>query len=174
MSDSAPSIMRAPPEQQTITSGQRTSMARSIARVIFSPTTTPMLPPMNAYSIAATIVGIPSTRPEPTINASLRPVAAIDEVSRSLYGFVSVNCSGSVETRSAIVLDPGSVIEERSQAIGRADPEVVGALGADAQVRGQVLVIDELRAAGTLGPQALGHAAGLGLRPWPPLACSSS
>ena len=26
-----------------------------MARVIFSPTTTPMLPPMNAYSIAATI-----------------------------------------------------------------------------------------------------------------------
>jgi hypothetical protein len=39
--------MRAPPEQDTMTTGRRSAMARSIARVIFSPTTTPMLPPMN-------------------------------------------------------------------------------------------------------------------------------
>ena len=49
---------------------------RSIARVIFSPTTTPMLPPMNAYSMAATIVAIPSSTPEPTMTASFSPVAA--------------------------------------------------------------------------------------------------
>jgi hypothetical protein len=30
-----------------------------MARVIFSPTTTPMLPPMNVYSIAATEVSMP-------------------------------------------------------------------------------------------------------------------
>ena len=53
ISESAPSIIRAPPEQQTMTTGQRWSMARSMARVIFSPTTTPMLPPMKPYSIAA-------------------------------------------------------------------------------------------------------------------------
>ena len=34
--------------------GSRRAIARSIARVIFSPTTTPMLPPMKPYSIAAT------------------------------------------------------------------------------------------------------------------------
>ena len=62
ISDSAPSIIRAPPEQQTMIIGLRRSIARSMARVIFSPTTTPMLPPMNAYSCAATIVSMPSMR----------------------------------------------------------------------------------------------------------------
>ncbi len=46
----APSCMRAPPEAETIMSGTRISMERSIARVIFSPTTAPMLPPMNFNS----------------------------------------------------------------------------------------------------------------------------
>jgi hypothetical protein len=48
----APSCMRAPPEAETITSGWRSSMARSMARVIFSPTTAPMLPPMKRGSMA--------------------------------------------------------------------------------------------------------------------------
>ena len=43
----APSIMRAPPEQETMTSGSFFSMQRSMARVTFSPTTAPMLPPTN-------------------------------------------------------------------------------------------------------------------------------
>ena len=34
-----------------------------MARVIFSPTTTPMLPPMKVYSIAATTTSRPSSRP---------------------------------------------------------------------------------------------------------------
>ena len=57
-------------------------MARSIARVIFSPTTTPMLPPMNEYSIAATTVSMPLIRPVAKITASLRPVAAMLASSR--------------------------------------------------------------------------------------------
>jgi hypothetical protein len=48
--------MRAPPEQDTIIIGRRVASARSIPLVIFSPTTTPMLPPMKPYSMAATIV----------------------------------------------------------------------------------------------------------------------
>ena len=47
--------MRAPPEHDTMMTGRRDDSARSMARVIFSPTTTPMLPPMKPYSIAATI-----------------------------------------------------------------------------------------------------------------------
>ena len=77
MSDSAPSIIRAPPEDETITTGSRRSSARSIARVTFSPTTTPMLPPMKEYSIAATDVSIPSIRPVAQITASFMPVAAM-------------------------------------------------------------------------------------------------
>ena len=99
MSERAPSIMRAPPEQQTMIIGQRRAMAISMPRVIFSPTTTPMLPPMKAYSWAAMIVSMPSSVPEPTITASFLPVDFWLDFRRDVYDFVSVNLSGSVETR---------------------------------------------------------------------------
>ncbi len=50
-------------------------MAASIARTSFSPITTPMLPPMKPYSIAAAMAGSPSMAPAPTTIASLSPVA---------------------------------------------------------------------------------------------------
>ena len=53
-----------------------------MARVIFSPTTTPMLPPMNAYSIAATTVSMPPIRPVAVMTASISPVAAMVVSSR--------------------------------------------------------------------------------------------
>jgi hypothetical protein len=77
-----PSIIRAPPEQDTITTGCRAGMARSMARVIFSPTTTPMLPPMKLYSIAATEVSMPSMRPVAVTTASSMPVALAPAFSR--------------------------------------------------------------------------------------------
>ena len=91
--------MRAPPEQQTMMTGERDSIARSIDRAIFSPTTTPMLPPMKPYSIAATIVRTPSMVPDAVMTASFWPVASMPAFSRALYGFVSVKPSGSVEIR---------------------------------------------------------------------------
>ena len=75
ISDSAPSIIRAPPEHETMMTGRPPSrVARSMPRVIFSPTTTPMLPPMNPYSMAATMQSMPPTRPLAVITASRRPV----------------------------------------------------------------------------------------------------
>ena len=76
--------LRAPPEQQTMTSGWRASIARSMPRVIFSPTTTPMLPPMKLYSIAASTIWMPSMAPDATMTASFRPVASIPAFSRDL------------------------------------------------------------------------------------------
>ncbi len=101
ISDSAPSIIRAPPEHDTITTGARRSIARSMDRVIFSPTTTPMLPPMKGYSIAAITVSMPSSLPVAVTTASFIPVEAMVASSRFLYGLVSWNSSGSVDTRSA-------------------------------------------------------------------------
>ena len=60
MSDRMPSCMRAPPEADTISSGTRLAIASSIARVSFSPTTEPMLPPMNANSNTATDDRVPA------------------------------------------------------------------------------------------------------------------
>ena len=82
ISDSAPSIIRAPPEQDTMTTGSCRAIARSMPRVIFSPTTTPMLPPMKPYSIAATTVSMPLIRPVAVMTASFRPVAAMLASSR--------------------------------------------------------------------------------------------
>ena len=45
-----------------------------MARVIVSPTTTPMLPPMKPYSIAATTARRPSMSPVAETMASRRPV----------------------------------------------------------------------------------------------------
>ena len=98
--------------------------------------------------------------PDAAITASLRPVAAMPAFRRALYGLVSVKLSGSVDTRLAVVLDP-SIVEQHPQPFGGAHPEVVRALGADVQVRRQVLVVDNLRAAGTLDHQPLGNPAGL-------------
>ena len=48
----APSCMRMPPEAETMINGLRSEMERSMARVIFSPTAAPTLPPMNFSSKA--------------------------------------------------------------------------------------------------------------------------
>jgi hypothetical protein len=83
ISDSAPSIMRAPPEHEMMMTGCRRSSAISTARVSFSPATTPMLPPMKLYSIAAMTTSSPSRRPVATMTESLRPVASMVFWSRS-------------------------------------------------------------------------------------------
>ena len=58
-----------------------------------------------------------------------------------------------------IVLFVSTVIEERGESFGGADPEVMGALGADVQAGFEVLVVDQLGAARTLDPEPLGDTA---------------
>src|SRR3984957_4321700 len=94
-----PSIMRAPPDADTMTIGARVSVACSMARVMPSPTTAPMLPPMNAYSMALTITVRPFNLPRALINASLRPVSAWACFRRAEYALRSTNFRGSVEAR---------------------------------------------------------------------------
>ena len=63
ISDSTPSCMRAPPEAQNITAGTCRSSARSNARVIFSPTTEPIEPPMNSNTKNPSLDRRPVDRP---------------------------------------------------------------------------------------------------------------
>ena len=84
ISDSAPSIIRAPPEHDTISTGIRRSSASSMPRTIFSPTTTPIEPPMKPYSIDATTAATPLMLPTPTITASFWPVDFCIAASRDL------------------------------------------------------------------------------------------
>jgi hypothetical protein len=57
--------MRAPPEAANRIAGRRWARARSNCRVIFSPTTEPIEPPMNSKTKKPTSTGIPPTVPVP-------------------------------------------------------------------------------------------------------------
>src|SRR5229473_6623289 len=110
-----PSIMRAPPEQETTTSGCRVSMANSIPRVTFSPTTAPIEPPIKLNSIAQQTIGRPLSCPSAVIIASHIPSFFRASRKRDAYGFVSTNRSGSVDVMraSCSVHRPSSSISSR-------------------------------------------------------------
>ena len=59
-------------------------MAVSMPRVISSPTTTPMLPPMKPYSMTARMTGVRSSSPRTTRTASSSPVFSAPLRSRPL------------------------------------------------------------------------------------------
>ena len=64
-------------------SGSFSAVAFSMARVIISPTTAPMEPPMKEYSMALTITGLPSSLPRALMTASFRPVSCCERFRRS-------------------------------------------------------------------------------------------
>ena len=80
----APSCIRAPPEAEMMMMGVFSAAERSMARVIFSPTTQPMLPPMNLISMAQIFTGRPSIVPSAEIRASVSEVAWRIDARRSL------------------------------------------------------------------------------------------
>ena len=79
-----PSCMRAPPEVHTATSGRSSPLASSALRQSFSPTTLPMLPPMNPKSMTASTHGVPSMLADPGDDGLARgPVLACASRTRS-------------------------------------------------------------------------------------------
>ena len=70
--DNIPSCILAPPDTVNIITGNFNSIALSIALVIFSPTTDPILPIMNLLSIIHTTTSIPAILPFPVVTASLK------------------------------------------------------------------------------------------------------
>ena len=97
MREYAASIMRAPPLDEMMMSGCFFFNARSIALAIFSPTTEPILPPMNPKSMQAMTTGIPLISAVPVRTASLSPLFRIESFRRWLYGLVSSNFKGSTD-----------------------------------------------------------------------------
>ncbi len=69
-----PSCIRVPPETGRATSGSRSAVARSTARVIRSAVATPIEPPRKPNSEATTATGLPSRCRSPVVTASSRPV----------------------------------------------------------------------------------------------------
>ncbi len=74
MSARVPSCMRAPPDADTTTRARRSASARSAARVIFSPTTLPIEPPMNSKSMTTSSTGLPPIAALPAMAASFSPL----------------------------------------------------------------------------------------------------
>ncbi len=93
--------MRAPPEAANVTTAPCSSRARSINRVTFSPTAEPIEPPMKSMSIAPAKTRWSPTLPRALTIASGKPETSRACVSRSVYGLLSTNSSGSIEITSA-------------------------------------------------------------------------
>ncbi len=123
-----PSIMRAPPDAATISSGCRVSCARSTARAIVSPTTAPILPPIKLYSITLSTYAMLSQQPQRIHNGVVRPVSAWGLGKPALVGLRSVKSRGSVDfdSRSTSVI---AWFEQHLHALSCSHPEVVAALG---------------------------------------------
>ena len=72
--DRTPSCTRAPPPVTKATIGRSRRAAVSKAVATFSPTTLPILPPMNPKSSTTNITSMPSIRHRPVTAASVNPV----------------------------------------------------------------------------------------------------
>jgi hypothetical protein len=158
MRESVPSIMRAPPEQETITSGSLSAAAFSMARVTFSPTTTPMDPPMKPYSMAAMSVVIPPMGATAVTTASVaaRLLLAVLQAGGVGLGVAEAQRVGA--DQAGVQLLPGGV-EQHLQPLPGPDPEMEGALRAHAQVRQQVVAVQALLAGAALDVEPLRDAA---------------
>jgi hypothetical protein len=93
-------------------------------------------------------------------------VATITETGRLNRGLEPVAIGLGVRELERVVRDEvgemflvAAFVKERLQALGGADAEVMGALRADVETDLEILVVDQLRAAGTLDPEALRDAA---------------
>ena len=112
MSESAPSCMRAPPDDETMINGAFEASAASAASAIRSPTTTPMEPPRKEKSRIAKTIGLPASVALPARQASaVGPDFARVRFNFASYGSVpSENRSTSEGWRSSPIgwNDPAS------------------------------------------------------------------
>ena len=92
--------MRAPPVAVKLTKGSFCSTAASTPRVKRSPTTLPMLPPMNSNSKQAATTGTLITAPPSTTRASVSPVSSSAAFRRCGYFLLSLNFSASTGSTS--------------------------------------------------------------------------
>ena len=83
--DTIPSCILAPPEQQKINTGKFNAVALSMAHVIFSPTTCPILAIIKRESHIPSTISSPNTLHLPTVTASFNPVFSLAAASLSSY-----------------------------------------------------------------------------------------
>ena len=85
ISDTMPSCILAPPEQQNIKTGSFNSVARSMPLVIFSPTTWPILAIKKRESQIPMTASSPKILQRPIVTASFKPVFSLAAASFSSY-----------------------------------------------------------------------------------------
>ena len=160
ISERMPSCIRAPPpEPEMMISGSCCSVARSMVRVSFSPTTEPMLPMMNAESVTPKATRRPRIMPRAHDGRVAQPGALLLLLEPLGVGLLvdEVQRIGRLEV--GVPLLEGAFVEHLADALLGRDVPVVIALGADAQPLFGLLAEDRLLAAGASLPQPLGHAA---------------
>ena len=151
--------MRAPPAAAKRTSGHLRFTARSAAATMALPTYMPMEPAMKAKSWPAQTTLSRPISPSATSIASSSPVFLRASRRRSGYFFWSLKPSGSVIGFGHRHLDEDAAVEERDEALARADRHVVAAVGADVEVVGELAVEEHGAAVVALDPQVLRHLA---------------
>ena len=115
---------------QTSTSGTRFSAERRASRAIFSPTTDPIDPPMNAKFITPRCSGTPSSRPVPVKMASERPDLLLGR-HQALRVVLEAERVGGTEV--GVQLPPGAFVGQQLDVLLGREPAVVAALRADVQ-----------------------------------------
>ncbi len=121
ISERTPSCIRAPPEAQNMIAGRRSATARSNWRVIFSPTTDPIEPPMNSNTKNPTSTGMPPMVAEPARYASPAPTLRVVDFTWSTYFLPSTRKpSGSPlsSVRSCSCQEPASMVSAIRVSVG--------------------------------------------------------
>src|SRR2546429_651181 len=129
-------------------------MDSSMARVTFSPTTAPMVPPIKPNSIAHITTGRPLSWPSAVMMASFMPSFLRASLSRcARLGVHELQRVGGSHT--LIVFCPAAV-EQHFQARARAHLKMKLALRADVEGGFEVLAKDDRAAGLALDPQPFG------------------
>ena len=138
------------------------SVARSISRVSFSPTTEPIEPPRKLKSITPSAARCSPILQIPVITASFRPVRFLVILQLGGVGGHPGEAEHVHARHVGIHLLEGAGFDQRMDALAGADGEMMLAMRADLQVLVQFLVENHRGALRALGPQALGNVAFLG------------
>ena len=131
-------------------------MAFSTARVIVSPTTAPIEPPMKAYSIALTMTGLPLSLPRALMMASFSPVSRCERLQAIGIGLEVGKLQRIGGDQVAVFGLVFAVVQQVGEPGAGVDAEVAIALGADVEVLVEVLLPDDLAALVALDPEAFG------------------
>ena len=129
-------------------------------RVIFSPTTEPIEPPMKLYSIAESITGKPVDRSFDIHDGFQNADFFGSDARLSLYGLFALKFERIGGVQRCVMLGPARIHQEINAFVGR-DFVVIAALRANLEIAFKILLPKRFLAAAALDPQAFSNDAPL-------------